>query len=85
MVLEIQRSFDYYQTQLHQPAPVKLIISVANAKLAAYLTEQLGCPTEPLALTKILNCKKELNAEQTALCLNVIGGALDKGINNAKH
>ena len=78
LVLEIQRSLDYYQKQLYQAAPVKLLMNLPNAAVISYLATQLNRTVETLDLTKVFTGKTELTADQIMHCMTVIGGALEK-------
>jgi MSHA biogenesis protein MshI len=79
LVLEIQRSFDYYQNQLHQAAPAKLFVTVNNTSLLTHLRAQLACPIEWLDLSKVLTIAEPLKESSENICIAAIGAALGNG------
>jgi MSHA biogenesis protein MshI len=76
LLLEIQRSFDYYKMQLHQAYPAKLLIDAAQPEIITYLTERLTMPVELLNLTDVLSYKMLWNTELQTRCLTALGAAL---------
>ncbi len=75
-ILDVQRSMDYYQSQLHQPALTKMLITLKQPQLLEYLTANLVGKVEELDLRSVLTTQLELNEELQTHCLAVIGGAL---------
>ncbi len=63
LALQIQRSVDYYQSQLHQVPPGRVFISSGNQAIAAYLAPQLACEVKSLELPKFLATEMVLTAE----------------------
>jgi MSHA biogenesis protein MshI len=86
LALEVQRSFDYFQSQWRLPAPTHILMVSLNPKLldiAAYMSQRLRFPIEDINLNKVLLSKIELTSNLESQYLSVIGGALRDEINNA--
>lgn len=84
LILEIQRSLDYYDRYFFQPPVAALVLApmaVELPKLPADLEENLGIKTKYLDLHALMKCDQELDAPMQARCLLAIGAALryDKG------
>ncbi len=85
LALEIQRSFDYFQSQWRYPAPTQILLAPMQSPrtdLVAYLTKRLAVRVTLLDLNETLNCKKPLTLTQQNQCLPLIGGVLR---NEAKY
>lgn len=83
LLLEVQRSFDYFQSQLRQTPPKKLLVAsleFPNTDLLGFLTEQLPCEVELFDLNSVMLCKKQLSYAEQVRCLPVIGGALRREV-----
>ncbi len=77
LVLKIQRSLDYYQSQLRQTSLSKLLTACAQPEILSYISGKLTVgKVEALDLQAILKCKPELTKIIYSNCLAVIGGAL---------
>jgi len=79
IVLEIQRSLDYYESYYSQAPITHLAIVPGGYALlaeAAYIADKLGITVTPLDLNTVLTCKTPLNTRLQALCLTAIGTAL---------
>jgi MSHA biogenesis protein MshI len=79
LALELQRSFDYYQTQWRCPPPGRVLLGsakVLTTQTAEYLSQRLTVPIQLLNLNNTLRCKNELSMEHQSRCLSIIGGAL---------
>ncbi|MBL1276589.1 MAG: hypothetical protein COB30_010905 [Ectothiorhodospiraceae bacterium] len=79
LVLEVQRSLDYYDRYFSQPPVAGLVIAPTEVPvegLDEYLNQALGMSVRHLDLSEILECKAPLSAAQQALCLPAIGAAL---------
>jgi MSHA biogenesis protein MshI len=82
--LEIQRSFDYYQSQWRLPAPTKILLAPEIAPaidIRSYLIKRLTTAVQDLDLNDILDCTPSLDKKQQGQFLPVIGGALSQEIN----
>jgi len=79
IVLEIQRSLDYYESHFGLP-PVSGLVVAPLAQpvpgLAGYLGGNLGLPVRTLDLNTVLDCAQTLSDELQARCLPAIGAAL---------
>ncbi len=78
LATEIQRSLDYYQSQLKQPPPAKLLIAFMPPLALNFLSTLLTVPLEPLNFAGLLNGNITLSTELQSRCLAVMGGALRK-------
>ena len=82
LVLEIQRSFDYYESSLGQP-PVSgvVMVSLGEDSIAAnqLIGRQLGTQVRTLDLNAVLDCDELVPDAIQARCLRAVGGALRPG------
>ncbi|MES2218510.1 MAG: hypothetical protein V4501_08855 [Pseudomonadota bacterium] len=88
LALEVQRSFDYFQSQWRLPAPNHVLMVSLNPKLldiAAYMTQRLRFPVEDINLNKVLLSKVELTSNLESQFLSVIGGALREETSHATN
>ncbi|MDE2088567.1 MAG: hypothetical protein KGJ12_00955 [Gammaproteobacteria bacterium] len=80
IALEIQRSFDYYESYFSQPPLSGLVISAQPPAAASDLIPQvgshLGGSVRALNLNAALECREPLSEHLQALCLPAIGAAL---------
>lgn len=79
LLLQLQRSFDYYEHQLEQGPVTALFLAPLEISLSAvrdYLEGQLSVPVDILDLNKLLDCEQDLSPGLQADCLTAIGGAL---------
>lgn len=79
IVLEIQRSVDYFESHFGLPPISGLVIAPLAQPvpgLAGYLGGHLGLPVRMLDLNTVLDCERTLSDELQALCLPAIGAAL---------
>ncbi len=79
IVLEIQRSVDYFESHFGLP-PISGLVVAPLARpipgLAGYLGGNLGLPVRMLDLNTTLDCDQTLSDELQARCLPAIGAAL---------
>ncbi|MCB1746992.1 MAG: hypothetical protein KDK06_07435 [Gammaproteobacteria bacterium] len=79
VVIEIQRSLDYYESQFAQP-PVRNLVVAPLAQpfegLEAYLGSQLGIAARRLALDALIECASPPDERVGARCLVAVGAAL---------
>ena len=79
LVIEIQRSFDYYERHFAQP-PVQAVVFgpcvLPLTSVCAYLQSQLGVAVRVLDLNELLPSTLALDAALQATCLTAIGTAL---------
>ena len=79
IILEIQRSLDYYESHYTQPPITHLVITPLEKDLSAvvdYLTANLGITVRQLDLNQTLLCDPPLSKTLQARCLLSIGAAL---------
>ncbi len=79
VILEIQRSLDYYVSHFNQRSAGKVIIAPLDLQADAvinYISEMLGIKTEIMDFNRYLSVKVALDSSLQALCFNAIGLAL---------
>jgi len=79
LVLEVQRSVDYYQSQMGQAAPVQLLLAPTvfdPMTLFSHLSSQLTIQVENIDFNSLLDCKLNLDRVTQSHCLAAIGGAM---------
>lgn len=77
--LELQRSFDYYQSQWRKPAPARVLLATATktgTAIATYLSNRLAFPIQLLDIHANIKSKQALNMEDQGRYLSVIGALL---------
>lgn len=79
IMLEVQRSFDYYESNFGQ-APIKNLIigplAEPQDELAEYAASHLGLKARALDLNTVLKSRTPLDMALQANCINAIGAAL---------
>jgi MSHA biogenesis protein MshI len=79
IVLEVQRSLDYYESQLRQPPVTSLVIAPTARPvpgLTDHLKANLGVAVSEMDLNRLLDCHAEIMPAQQSMCFNTIGAAL---------
>lgn len=79
LVLEIQRSLDYYDSHFAQPPLGQLTVLPgfeAHDRLVGWLDENLGLPVAGFDVRGLLDCQVELSGQGLGPMLLAIGGAL---------
>jgi MSHA biogenesis protein MshI len=79
VVLEVQRSLDYYDRYFVQPPVAGLVIAPTEQSIPGlddYLNQALGLPVRILDLGEIMDCDSPMESHQQAHCLAAIGAAL---------
>jgi MSHA biogenesis protein MshI len=79
LVLEIQRSLDYYESQMGKSPINKIILTQRqhdSTAMAASLNELLAADVSVLDLAAVLDSKDELTPEQQQIFMPVIGATL---------
>ena len=79
LVLEVQRSLDYYDRYFSQPPVAGLVLAPTEEPvpgLDEYINQALGLSVRHLDITEIVDCDSSLSASQQAHCLPAIGAAL---------
>jgi MSHA biogenesis protein MshI len=79
VVLELQRSLDYYERHFDQPPITRIAIAPAGLRadrLAADLHQETGLEVEALDLNVLLRCPQPVEPATQASCLLAVGAAL---------
>jgi MSHA biogenesis protein MshI len=79
LVLEVQRSLDYYDRYFVQPPVAGLVLApmeVPVPGLDDYLHQALGLSVRYLDICEVVECEQPIPAAQQAHCLAAIGAAL---------
>jgi len=79
LVLEVQRSLDYYDRYFVQPPVAGLVLAPCEVPLDGledYLHESLGLAVRSLDLREIIACDHDMGTATQARCLPAIGAAL---------
>lgn len=82
LVLEIQRSLDYYESQMGKSPINQIVIAPRqhdSIAMAASLNEMLNGVVSVLDMAELLQSDVELTAEMQQVCLPVIGATLRGG------
>jgi len=83
IVLEIQRSLDYYESHYGKPSISNLILAPLENELSSLMSalkDDLGVTVRSLDITEILETDTELTTELQAKCFNAIGAALRQAV-----
>jgi len=79
IVLEMQRSLDYYESHFAQPPITSLVIAPMEQEVAGvlpYLSANLGIAVSMLDLNSVLNTNEPISNKLQSQCLLSIGAAL---------
>ena len=79
VVLELQRSLDYYERHFDQPPITRIAVSPSSVRateLAADLSRDTGLEVSTLELDSIVKCSASLTSATIASCLLAVGAAL---------
>lgn len=79
LVLELQRSLDYFERQMRQPPPAQVYLAgenVSTDKLSAEMRSALPAELALLQLTPGLEVDSSIPQHQLPLCLDALGAAL---------
>ena len=79
IVLEVQRSLDYYESHFGLPPVSGLVIAPTEYPIPGmlgYLSSSLGLPVRLLDLNTVLECEQTLGDALQARCFEAIGAAL---------
>ncbi|HKK06901.1 MAG TPA: pilus assembly protein PilM [Gammaproteobacteria bacterium] len=79
VVLEVQRSLDYYESHFSQPPIKSLVIAPVEREvegLVSYLAANLGVQVRMLDLNDVLESPEPLDFALQARCISAIGAAL---------
>jgi len=79
IVLEVQRSLDYYESHFSQPPISSLVIAPMEQEVAGvlpYLSANLGIAVSMLNLDDLLESDESISTESQIKCLLAIGAAL---------
>ena len=79
IVIEVQRSLDYYESHFAQPPVRAVVMTPLGADIegvCAYLGSQLGIPTRMLRVREVIETVAELPPRVESECMAAIGAAL---------
>jgi len=86
LVLELQRSFDYYESQLGKGVVKKLLLAPSKTDvpvLLPYLNRNLSTSVEQLDLNELIQGDLTLTAIEQAQCIAAVGAALRQEVASA--
>lgn len=87
LILEVQRSLDYYESQMGKSPISRIVISQRQYDTAAMvesLNGLLSAEVSSLDLSEMLDGDVELNPEAQQICMSAIGATLRGGKKSAK-
>lgn len=79
IILEVQRSLDYYESHYSLPTITHLLIAPLDQELPGavnYIANNLGLKVKPMDLNSVLQCVTPLSQSLQAKCLLAVGAAL---------
>ena len=79
LVIELQRSLDYYERSFSQAPIGHLVVAPTGQPMpgfADYLGEQLGISVRLLDLNAVVDCAEALEPAAQASCFPMLGAAL---------
>lgn len=79
IIIEIQRSLDYYESHFAQPQVTSLVLTPLPREvpgIAEYISENLEIPTRILDVETLLDTQEEIDNIVQSRCLLAIGAAL---------
>jgi MSHA biogenesis protein MshI len=79
IVIEVQRSMDFYESHFSQPQVSGLVMTPIGKEIPGvteYLTEQLQIPARMLDVNELIDVPEKIPSEMQARCLLAIGTAL---------
>ena len=79
VVLEVQRSLDYYESHFSQPPITSLVIAPMEHEVAGvlpYLSANLGIAVSMLDINSVLDAEEPISDKLQSKCLLAIGAAL---------
>ena len=80
LLLQIQRSFDFYESQLSKGLIRRMLIAPTRVnvlELDAYLQTNLGVQVEKLDLNKLFSLEQPLGVDQQSLCFSSVAAACE--------
>lgn len=79
IVLELQRSMDFFESQFAQPMPPRLLVYPPDKltnELIQHIFTELNIQVEPLILERLSGYSLDLDSESQSRCLLAVGAAL---------
>jgi MSHA biogenesis protein MshI len=79
IVIEVQRSMDYYESHFSQPQVSSLVMTPIGKEIPGiteYLSEQLQIPARILDVNELIDVDEPIPATVQSRCLLAIGTAL---------
>lgn len=79
IVIEVQRSMDYYESHFSQPQVSSLVVTPIGKEIPGvteYISEQLQLPARMLDVNELIDTKEPVSSLEQSRCLLAIGTAL---------
>lgn len=79
IIIEVQRSLDYYESHFSQPQISGLVVTLGSQAIPGmteYLTTQLGIPVRILDVNELIDVSEVIDSKLQSQCLLAIGAAL---------
>lgn len=79
IVLELQRSMDFFESQFAQPMPPRLLVyppDMLTGELTQHIYTELNMQVEPLILERLAGYSLDLDTESQSRCLMAVGACL---------
>lgn len=79
IVIEVQRSLDYYESHFSQPQVSSLVVTPIGKEIPGvmeYISEQLQLPARMLDVNELIDTKEPVSSLEQSRCLLAIGAAL---------
>lgn len=79
LILELQRSLDYFERQMHQPPPTVIYFcgdNISDDKLTPVIRESLPGDKRVIELEGLFDISDDAQMHLLPLCLDALGGAL---------
>lgn len=88
LVLEIQRSLDYYESNFGQKPVTQVLLTPCSIEVNDFskeLSTRLGVPIKTFDLSEMVEAKEDLPRELQACCLFAVAAALRSKIEHLEH
>ena len=82
IVIEIQRSLDYYESYFAQPSVQGVVLAPLGtdcSRICDYLSSQLGVTSRVMGIADVIEMQGHIDDDQAANCVSAVGAALRFG------
>ena len=82
IVIEIQRSLDYYESYFAQPSVQGVVLAPLGtdcSSICDYLSSQLGVTSRVMGIADVIEMQGHIDDDQAANCVSAVGAALRFG------